>query len=67
MSKSKPTTENGGDEMAAFPGPEDRLFDFVAEEPVTPSEFSRKQDWYFYTNGYKEAADFLGRVNTKGH
>ncbi len=53
--------------MAAFPGPEDRLFDFVAEEPVTPSEFSRKQDWYFYTNGYKEAADFLGRVNTKGH
>lgn len=59
MSKAKLMAEGDGDEMAALPGPEDRLFEFTAQRPVTPSEFSRKQDWYFYINGYKDAADLL--------
>jgi len=59
MSKAKPPAENSEDEMAALPSPEDRLFEFVADGSITPSEFSRKQDWYFYINGYKDAADLL--------
>ncbi|MBI2060087.1 MAG: hypothetical protein HYT87_09980 [Nitrospirae bacterium] len=59
MSKAKPTAEKAGDEMAAFPGPQDRLFEFAAKGTVTPSEFSRRQAWHFYVNGYKDAADFL--------
>jgi len=53
------SSDNYEDGMAAFPGPNDLLFDFVAQTPASSSDFSRKQDWYFYINGYKDAADLL--------
>ena len=68
MSEAERTTENGEDHTAAFPCPEDSLFDFPAYGPVIPSEFSRKEDWYVYINGYKDAADFLvSNAPTRGN
>jgi hypothetical protein len=60
MSKTERTDDDAEDEMAAFPGREDRVFEFfVDDEPSIKSQFFRDQDWYFFLNGYKDAADFL--------
>ena len=59
MSVSEPTSLNDEVEMSGLPGPGDRLFEFVEQAPADQSDFSRKQAWYFYINGYKNAADFL--------
>jgi hypothetical protein len=59
MSKDKCPAESDSDDMTASLTPEDSLFAFVGYRPGTQSEFSRKQDWYFYINGYKDAADLL--------
>ena len=56
MSKPKHTSEE--DEMAAFPGTQDRLFDFSTARGAT-SSFEKRQAWYYYVNGYKDAADLL--------
>jgi hypothetical protein len=59
MSESKTSPETEHNEMAAFPGAADKMFEFVANAQVPPSLFSKGQDWYFYINGYKDAADLL--------
>ncbi|MGO8943323.1 MAG: hypothetical protein ACLQJ7_06580 [Syntrophobacteraceae bacterium] len=59
MSKTERTDDDAEDEMAAFPCREDRFFEFFDDEPSIKSQFFRNQDWYFFLNGYKNAADFL--------
>src|SRR5713226_2193184 len=59
MSTDKPTPGNAPDDMTAFPGAGDKLFDIAVGRPAAAPSFSKKQDWYFYINGYKDAADFL--------
>ena len=59
MSESKPPPETEHDEMAAFPGAADKMFEFLANAQVPAASFLKSQDWYFYINGYKDAADLL--------
>jgi len=68
MCKNKPAAQREFDEAAAaLPGAGDQLFEFTAADPVTPSPYAKKEDWYFYVNGYKDAADFLlAYVATEG-
>ncbi|HEX4798523.1 MAG TPA: hypothetical protein VFV04_04490, partial [Burkholderiales bacterium] len=59
MSDPKRTPEDERDEMAAFPGASDKMFEISPKATVLPSSFENRQAWYFYINGYKDAADLL--------
>jgi len=68
MLRGKLPKENAFDEMAALPGARDQIFEFTAADPVTASPYAKNEDWYFYVNGYKDAADFLAaHVATEGN
>ena len=59
MTDPKRMPEDERDEMAAFPGASDKIFEFSATASISPSSFENRQAWYFYVNGYKDAADLL--------
>jgi len=59
MSESKSPVETEHEEMAAFPDAADEMFEFLANAHVPASSLSKDQDWYFYINGYKDAADLI--------
>lgn len=59
MSNTERTDDDAENEIAAFPCGTDKFFEFFDDEPSIKSQFSRNQDWYFFLNGYKDAADFL--------
>lgn len=59
MAIEKPASSNDEAEFDALASPADRLFESIAQAPIDRSDFSRRQVWYFYINGYKDAADFL--------
>jgi hypothetical protein len=66
MAESKPPPGTEDDEMAAFPGAADKMFESIAKAQGPASSFSKGQDWYFYINGYKDAADLLVTHAAKG-
>ena len=57
MSEPERTPEE--DELAGFPGAQDRLFALSSSAGGTASSFEKRQAWYYYVNGYKDAADLL--------
>lgn len=59
MAEPKRTPEDEQDLMAEFPGAGDKLFELFPGAPVSTSSFENRQAWYFYVNGYKDAADLL--------
>ena len=59
MSVDKPISSTDEPDLDGLPGPADRLFEFIGQAPIGQSDFSKRQAWYFYINGYKDAADLL--------
>lgn len=57
MSEPKRTSEE--DEIVPFPDARDRLFEFSSTGGGAASSFEKRQAWYYYVNGYKDAADLL--------